>query len=409
MYKNRGESKRLDIAFVSTYYPDRCGIATFTQNLRKAIIKADSTAIARVVAIDQENHYNYVSLPEVYLRIPRDEHRAYTALAEMINRSTIDLVCLQHEFGIFGGDNGSYIMDFVERCEKPIVTTLHTLDEDLSMSARECVGQIVDNSDAVVVLLPICRDKLRRICGKRCDSKVEFMPHGVPEVEWSDKVAAKTRLGLNGRTVLVSFGLLTPNKGLEYAIESLPTIVDRHKDAIYLILGQTHPSVLSQNGEAYRRHLEERVEKLGLRDRVKFVNDFLSEDRLSSYLAASDICLTPYLSPGKTSSGCIVYALAHGAAVVSTSFPHSEYELTETDGLLVPSCDSVAIAEAVNRILEEPSRLTHLQRTALERMKSRAWPRVAERYIGLFKKVLRDEGQMKAQLPPLTNVPLSLE
>ncbi|MFQ6134653.1 MAG: glycosyltransferase [Nitrososphaerales archaeon] len=407
--KSRAESERLDVTFISTYHPTRCGIGTFTHNLISSLTKVDSSVRAKVVAVDKERNYKYENrLPEVILRIAKDERRAYATLAEAINESRTDLVCIQHEFGIFGGAGGSYFLDFMDRCEKPIVTILHTLNRNLNPMAYKIIRKIVENSDAVVVLLPIYRD-LAKIYGASGDHKVEFIPHGVPEVRQTDKVTAKTSLRLSNRMVLTSFGLINPNKGLEYAVEALPKIIDRHPNTIYLILGQTHPLVLSRYGETYRERLEERVRELGLKGYVKFVNSFLSEDCLSLYLAASDIYLAPYLNRDQTSSGCLAYALAHGMAVVSTLYPHSEYELAHSNGVIIPPRNSGEMAEAVNWLLDRPTLLVRLQQRVVERMKARRWPYVAARYVDLFEMVLEDKAHRELPSFGLTNVQTALK
>jgi glycosyltransferase involved in cell wall biosynthesis len=408
--KSREESERLDITFISTYHPTRCGIATFTQNLRSALTKVDPSVRADVVAVDQERNYKYEpGRPEVILRIVKDERRAYVTLAKAINESRTDLVCIQHEFGIFGGVRGSYILDFMERCEKPIVTTLHTLNHNLNSTAYKVIRKIVENSDAVVVLPSIYREDLAEIYEASGDHKVEFIPHGVPEVKWPDKVTAKVSLRLSNRRVLTSFGLISPNKGLEYAVEALPKIIDRHPDTIYLILGQTHPRILRRYGEAYREKLEERVRALGLEDHVKFINSFLPEDNLSLYLAASDIYLAPYLNRDQSSSGCLTYALAHGMAVVSTPYPHSKYELAHSNGVMVPPRNSGEIVKAVNWLLGRPTRLVGLQHRAIERMKARRWPHVAAQYVHLSKTILEDKAHRELPLFGLTNVQTALK
>ncbi|MFQ6134991.1 MAG: glycosyltransferase, partial [Nitrososphaerales archaeon] len=252
--------------------------------------------------------------------------------------------------------------------------------------------------------LPIHREYLAEIYGASAELKAEFIPHGVPEVRWTDKNTAKASLGLSDRRVLTSFGLITPNKGLEYGIEALPKIIDRHPHVIYLILGQTHPRILSRCGETYREKLKGRVRELGLEDHVRFVDGFLSEDLLGLYLAASDIYLAPYLNQNQTSSGCLAYALTHGMAAVSTRYPHSEYELLHSNGVIIPPCNTTAIAESVNRLLDRPGLLVRLQRTAMEYMEARRWPRVAEQYIDLFKMVLQNGASRESVSCELTSV-----
>ncbi len=405
MYKSGEESERLDVTFISTYHPTKCGIATFTQNLRYSLTKIDSSVTAKVVAVDRERNYKCEPrLPEVILRIAREERRAYATLARAINESKTDIVCIQHEFGIFGGAEGSYFLDFMEQCEKPLVTVLHTLNHNLNPMQHNILRKTVENSDAVVALLPIYREDLTKTYGAGGDHRVEFIPHGIPEVRWIDKATAKASLGLSDKAVLTSFGLINPNKGLEYAVEALPKIVDRHPNTIYLILGQTHPCILSRDGEVYREKVEGIVRELGLEDNVMFVNSFLSEDYLSLYLAASDIYLAPYLNRNQTSSGCLAYALAHGMAVISTPYPHSEYELAHSNGVIISPHNSGEIAEAVNRLLDRPTILVQLQQKAIEHMKARRWPQVAARYIDLFKTVLEDKAHKELPSLGLTNV-----
>ena len=392
MFNRRELHQKLEITFISTYKPTICGISTFNQNIFSAITKIDSSVKANVVAIDQEDKYNLdPKIPEVIRRIDRDKRQIYTDLAEIINKSTTNIVCLQHEFGIFGGIGGSYCLDFMERCEKPIVTVFHTLNSNISQINRNILRKIAEQSDAIVALLPIYKKYLAKMSKSNRNKRIEFIPHGIPEIQRVNKAAAKSSLDLDNRMALTTFGLINPNKGLEYAVEALPNIVASHPNIVYLILGRTHPNILRTKGDVYRKKIEKRIQVLGLEDNVRFVNRFLSEDKLSLYLAASDIYIAPYLNPYQTSSGCLAYALAHGMAAISTPYPHSLYEIDESNGMIVPSRNSHEIAKAVNWFLDRPIHLAKLQKNTIERMNTRGWPYVAAQYIDLFKLVLEDK------------------
>jgi glycosyltransferase involved in cell wall biosynthesis len=391
MLKSREISDKLDATFISTYHPTICGIATFTHNLFSSITKIDSSIRTNVVAINQENKYRCDSkFPEVILRIERDKRQRYVDLAETINKSSTNIVCIQHEFGIFGGVGGSYFLDFLEQCEKPIVTVFHTLNRNLNQIHHDILRKITEKSDAVVALLPIYSEYLTKICKANSNTRIEFIPHGIPEIPHVNKVAAKSSLGLSNKIVMTSFGLINPNKGLEYAVEALPNIVARYPNTVYIILGQTHPNVLSKYGDVYRKKLERRIQELGLEGNVRFVNSFLSEDYLSLYLSASDIYLAPYLNPYQTSSGCLAYALAHGMAAISTPYPHSQYEISDSNGIIIPSHNSLEITNSVNWLLDRPAHLEKLQKNTIERMITRRWSYVATQYIDLFKLVQND-------------------
>jgi glycosyltransferase involved in cell wall biosynthesis len=405
LYYNYGDSKSLDVTFISTYHPTICGIATFTENLRNSLAGIDSSVRANVVAVDSERKNILTpNLPEVVLRIAKDERSAYTSLAKSINVSNTDIVCIQHEFGIFGGLGGRYLLDLMELCERPIVTILHTLNHNLKPYQKIILRRIVKKSDAVVTLLPTYTKDLEEIYGTSNDHHIEEIPHGIPAVQNIDKMAAKAKIGLSGKMVMASFGLINPNKGLEYAIEALPKIIEHHPTNIYLIIGQTHPNIIRKYGEVYRERLEGLAYDLGIEDNVKFINRFLPEDDLSLHLAASDIYVAPYLNRNQTSSGCLVYALAHGMAVISTPYPHSEYELDRSTGILISPHNSGEIAEAGNLLLDKPTSLFGIQKKTIELMKTRQWPNVAMQYTDLFKNVLDDKIHKELPYIELTKV-----
>ena len=335
------------IAFVSTYPPRRCGIATFTSDLIKAVREADPRTQARVAAIDERNAVRAYG-SEVRWRIRQGSAMPYRAAAHEIDRSNADIVCVQHEFGLYGlwkgggfvGDHwieGTYedhLTPFLEELkQKPALVTLHTVLPDPSPAIRDAVRSIADAAHGLVVMAETAVTILDEVYG--VSAKPTVIPHGMPHIEPQGRRRLKAKLDLDGRQIISTFGLVGPGKGLEYVIEAMPEVAARHPEALYLIAGQTHPELLRQRGEEYRNKLIELVEELGLTDNVLFVNQYLEQKDIIEYLLATDVYVTPYLDPNQITSGTLSYALGAGKAVVSTPYLHALEALDNDRGLLV--------------------------------------------------------------------------
>jgi glycosyltransferase involved in cell wall biosynthesis len=372
------------VCFLSTFPPRKCGIAVFTQDLIDSLDRSGNF-LSEVVAVnkkDFEMHYGR----RVPWQIRRDVEEDYVYAAKMLNRSDFDLVNVQHEFGIFGGGWGSYLLSFLETLNKPVVITLHTVQPGFAPEAQSVLSEIVRLSDAVVVMGQTAVKLLVSYGVRR--KKIFVIPHGCPIVPFISTGNAKVKLGLDGRKVLCTFGLISKGKGIEYAIRALPSIFERHPEVVYLIVGQTHPEIQLTEDESYRKSLIELTEKLGMEDHVVFENRFLPKDELLTYLQATDVYLTPYVGRGQISSGTLVYALGVGRVVVSTPYLQACEVLNSGRGLFCDFRNASSIALAVNRVLDDASLKAKIERKAYAYGRDFTWSKVASKYSTLFGKVI---------------------
>ena len=378
----------LRIVFVSSQLPRRCGIATFSADLMAAVKAADPRVKLRVAAIDEPNEVRPYG-GNVRWRIRQGDGKNYRAAAEAINRSNADIVNVQHEFGLYGTWSGEVYDDhlraFLQALRKPVVTTLHSVPPDPTPSMRDAIRSIVELSDAIVVMANAAADVLARQYGI-AEAPV-VIPHGMPLIHPHGRVRMKEKLGVQGRTLISTFGLVDPRKGIEFMIEAMPAIVSRHPEALYIVAGQTHPELRRIDGEAYRNRLLETVKRLGLEGSVSFVDEYMAQRDIIELLLASDVYVTPYLDPKQITSGTLAYALGAGKAIVSTPYLHAEEALADGRGVLVPFRDAHALAEAVAGLLDNPDRKHELERAAYEYANDMAWPRTGEHWLALMRLV----------------------
>jgi glycosyltransferase involved in cell wall biosynthesis len=376
------------IAFVATCPPRQCGIATFASDLARSIEAVDGAATVSWAAIDQPwpaHEYG----PEVRWRIEQGNPASYRAVAEELNASNVDVVAIQHEFGLYGVWNDGFVdhlEPFFNALRKPIVTTLHTVLPEPHPSHRRAVQRIGDRSAAVVVMAETARRLLVQEYGFP-EQRIHVIPHGVPPMPPADGDRAKDRLGLKGRSVIATFGLVDPRKGLEYAIRAMQAVAARHPEALYLILGRTHPELVRAAGEGYREKLRRLVESLGLLEHVGFIDRYLAQEDIIAYLRATDVYVTPYVDPNQITSGTLAYALGAGRAIVSTPYLHAAEVLAEGRGILVDFRSEQALAEGVNRVLGDPGLRCELERSAYDYGRHTAWPIVARRTMNLYRAV----------------------
>ena len=385
-HPNLALSRSLSVAFVATCPPRQCGIATFSRDLARALHAADPSGLIQWAAINEATSIHPYG-PEVRWRIRQGDPDSYRAAAEHLNAAAIDVVCLQHEFGLYGtwGDPfEDHLSPFLEALTKPLVTTLHSVLPDPSPSIRAAVDRIVERSSQVVVMAERARSLLMQDYGVAKD-QICVVPHGVPPVHPHGRVRMKEQLDLSDRTILTTFGLVDPRKGLEYMIEAMQVIREHDASALYLIIGKTHPDLVRREGEAYRRQLWQLVKECGLQQHVEFVDEYLSQAQIVEYLLASDVYITPYLDPQQITSGTLAYALGAGKAIVSTPYPHATEVLTDERGILVPFRSSSALAEATLRILGGPALKCRLERAAYAYGRETAWPRVGERILDVLR------------------------
>lgn len=370
------------IAFLGDYVPRRCGIATFTHHLCEAVAAQDPDAKCIVVAVnDRPEGYDYPR--RVRFEIDQKDPDSYLAAADELNASRADVLCVQHEFGIYGGPAGSHLLTLLRHLRMPVVTTLHTVLERPDPAQRHVMDELVKLSDRLVVMAHMGGDILRGVY-QVPDSKVDVIPHGIPDVPLAGTESFKKQFGMEGKTVLLTFGLLGPGKGIEHAIGALPEIIRLHPRVVYLVLGATHPNLLAREGEKYRTSLEHLAEDLGVGDHVVFYNRFVSNDDLANFIGAADIYLTPYLNEAQITSGALARVFGAGKVVVSTPYWHASEILADGRGVLVPFRDAGAIAGAVCGLLGDPERMERIRRQAHEASRSTIWPAVARRYLESF-------------------------
>lgn len=384
------------VAFVSTYPPRRCGIATFTSDLITAVHEADSASQADVAAID-ERHVVRAYGGEVRWRISQGTPEGYSGAAHAIAASDVDAVCVQHEFGLYGlwrdegweggrwieGTYEDHLTAFLEDVGKPTLVTLHTVLPEPSPTVRDAVRGFAAASDGLVVMAETAVGILREVYG--VTTPVTVIQHGMPHIEPRGRRLLKEKLRLDGRSIVSTFGLVGPGKGLEYVVEAMPWVVARHPRALYLIAGQTHPELLRRQGEDYRNKLIEMVEDLELEDNIRFVNEYLGQEDVIELLLASDIYITPYVDPNQITSGTLSYALGAGKAVVSTPYLHAKEALANDRGILVDFRSPEQLAAAINAILDDPQMKARLERNAYAYANEFTWPNAGQRFLETLK------------------------
>lgn len=352
-------------------------------------VKAAAPRVAcTAAAIDESNEVRPYG-DEVRWLIRQGDASSYRDAAEAINRSSVTVVNVQHEFGLYGTwTNGVYedhLRLFLEALRKPVVTTLHTVPPEPTTSMRDAVRSAADLSDAIVVMAEAAVGLLADRYGI---AKVPVViPHGMPAIRPHGRGRMKKKLGVPGRTIISTFGLVDPRKGIEYMIEAMPAIVTKHPAALYVIAGQTHPELRRRDGEKYRNQLIETVERLGVQNHVSFIDEYMAQRGIIELLLASDVYVTPYLDPQQITSGTLAYALGAGKAIVSTAYLHAREALADGRGTLVPFRDSAALAEAVNSLLDHQDRRQAFERATYAYASDMSWPRAGEHWLALMRLV----------------------
>jgi glycosyltransferase involved in cell wall biosynthesis len=385
-----GESldRAIPIAFVGTYGPRRCGIATFTADLAAAVAGSDGRALPMVLAVTEPSgQYQYPA--EVTFEIRQNVKADYARAAEFVNYSPVRLVSVQHEYGIFGGDDGGYILDLIRALRVPVVVTLHTVLKSPSANQAAIIHKMLAYGAQLVVMSQVAKDLLASSYGVSGE-KVRIVPHGIPVMDRNpDQEALKAQFGVAQRRLLLTFGLLSPNKGIETVIRALPAVVRDFPDLIYFVVGATHPAVLRQEGEAYRTMLEREAERLGVREHVAFRGQFVSAGELRRYLQAADIFVTPYLNEAQVSSGALSYAMGAGAAVVSTPYWHAQELLADRRGHLFPFKDHAALSRTLLELCRSPTELRRVRDAAFAFTHSMEWPRIGDAYFEMMRVALQ--------------------
>jgi glycosyltransferase involved in cell wall biosynthesis len=370
------------LAFIGNSLPRHCGIATFTTDLQQAVSTSRQDLDTCIVAMtDHGQAYDYPA--SVALQIRDDSIAEYAHAADFLNAGRFDVVCLQHEFGIFGGDAGAHILVLLSRLTMPVVTTLHTVLAKPTAAQRAVIERIVEASSKIVVMANKARELLRSVY-QVPDDKIEVIAHGIPDVAFVGPDAAKARLGFGGRSVILTFGLLSPNKGIEVMIDAMPSILKRRPDAVYVVLGATHPNLVRDQGEAYRESLIARVRELGIEDRVVFLDQFVDQATLLEFISMSDVYVTPYLNEAQMTSGTLAYSFGVGRPVVSTPYWHAHELLADGRGVLVPFGNAAATGHEIAELLTDDARRQAMCRRAYAVSRTMTWERTAERYMSAF-------------------------
>jgi len=373
------------LALIGNFPPRRCGIATFTGDVHDALTAAYPSLACDVYAMTDEGaSYDYPAA--VTFELHQNQPADYVEAARRINRSGAQAVCIQHEYGIFGGSAGEHLLILLNALNVPVVTTLHTILTHPDPDQRRVMKRLVEKSERVVVMSRRGRDILRDVYGVQA-AKVAVVPHGVPDHPLVETSAFKDRFDLTGREVLFSFGLLSPGKGLESMIQAMPAIVEARPKSLYLILGATHPHLVAREGEAYRDSLAALAASLGVGDHVRFVNTYVDTPLLLEYLAAADIYVTPYLNEAQITSGTLSYAVGLGKPVISTPYWHAAELLAEDRGVLTPFNDPDALAAAAISLLSDDAKRERIRGNAYAAGREMIWSKLAEGYMGLFSAV----------------------
>ncbi len=377
-------SKLRKIAFVGNHLPRKCGIATFTSDLLAAVSNAHPQSQCLCVSVnDIKGGYEY---PEVVrFEIEEQDLSSYVRAADFLNISNVDIVCLQHEFGIFGGPAGAHILAFLRELRMPVVTTLHTVLREPRSDQRRVMRELISLSTRVVVMAERGRRMLHDIY-QAPPAKIDLIAHGIPDVGFVDPTYFKDQFGVEGKIVLLTFGLLSPNKGIECVLNALPGILADFPNVVYIVLGATHPNELREHGEAYRLSLELLAKKNRIEKNVIFYNRFVDLENLKEFIGAADLYITPYLNEAQITSGTLAYTFGAGKAVVSTPYWHAAELLADDRGVLVPFGDAPAIAREVTGLLRDDTRRHAIRKNAYKMGREMIWSHVAKLYMRSFER-----------------------
>jgi len=383
------KTKEIRSIYVSSYIPRRCGIATFTKDLTNAINLLNPHVLAEIMAVVRPEEITAYPW-EVKFKIVQDDLDSYLRAADYINKSCTDVVVLEHEFGLFGGHYGEYIIPFSETIKKPLIITLHTVLDDPNSEPAIILKRLVDKAVAVIVMTENISKKLVNeylIPGE----KIVTIPHGTPDLPLGPSAPFKRKRRLSNRLVLGNINLITPGRGLEYALEAVSIIAKKYPEVLYLIIGQTHPVYLKEHGELYRNSLKKLARKLRISKNVRFVNQYITLEQLIDWLKTLDFYITPYLDPQQSSSGALAYAIGAGKCCISTPYVYAKETLANNRGILIPFKDPKAIASSVIELWGNPEKKKTIEKNAYDYGRLMTWTNVAMQYLSLFKAVIKNK------------------
>jgi len=395
------KKRKSQILFLGTYPPRECGIATFTQDISNAVSRSLFPHVKVKIAAMNRNGINIYNYPDrVRYQINDANIEEYIELAKKINSDKrIKLVNIQHEFGIFCGEYGSYLIPFLEILKKPCVLTLHSIIPNSDSSMEQVIKSISERVSAFIVMAEKGKEILQKEYNVKTD--IHVIPHGIPMISFESSTKEKKFLGYQNKIIISSFGMMGPGKGYEEVIESLPKVVEKFPNLLYLIIGETHPQVRKEQGESYRNFLEEKVKQLGLQGNVKFYNKYLTISEIIKYLKATDIYISSNQDPHQITSGTLVYALGAGRPVISTPFPHAKEVINKNRGILTEFKDSESFTNALLKLLSSPKERKNMGRNAYHYTRHMTWPNVALAYERVFNEYTDLTSKTNKILPPI--------
>ncbi len=392
------------VVLIGNHLPRQCGIATFTTHLLESIaLNAPDKACWAIAMNDRPEGYAYPS--QVRFEINQSQLSEYGLAADLCNLSQVDVVCLQHEYGIFGGRRGSFIIELLRDLKMPVVTTLHTIMRDPTLQDRHIMMQLAEFSDRLVVMSERSVEFLRDIY-QVPKEKIALIHHGIPDVPFVESETYKDKFGVSGKEVILTFGLLSPGKGIEVVIDALPEIVKAHPQVIYMVVGATHPHLKMEQGEDYRNSLHLRAKELGVSNHIIFHDRFVADEDLLEFIGVADIYVSPYLNEAQIISGTLAYALGMGKVVVSTPYWHAQELLADGRGRLVPFRDQVALAREINELLDHPEECLAIRERAYRYGRKMVWSNVGRSYLNIFAEARHQ--RLRKNVPPRQMEPLGL-
>jgi glycosyltransferase involved in cell wall biosynthesis len=378
------------IAVIGNHLPRQCGIATFTTDLCDAISNEYGAAQLSVVAVN-DGQSSYLYPERVRFEIREGDIESYKAAAEFLNASNVELVCLQHEYGIFGGKSGNHIIELLKHLKMPVLTTLHTVLREPNQDQRVAMHKIAALSERLIVMSQYSSRVLQEVFNVSA-GKIDLIPHGIPDIPFEQPDVYKKLFSCQGKSVLLTFGLLSPNKGFESVIRAMPRILSSHSNAVYMIAGATHPQIRAREGDRYRLELQALAKQVGVEEQVLFVNRFVTPEEMASLVGSADIYITPYCHEAQAVSGTLAYALGAGKAIISTPYWHAAEVLDHGRGVLVPFENPDAIATATNELLANDEARQAMRELAYQYARPMVWKRVAQSYMAA---ILRARVQRK--------------
>src|SRR5712671_1816970 len=389
-------SKIRKIAFVGDHLPRKCGIATFSSDLLAAVASEHPQSQCFSVSVnDIKGGYEYPDV--VRFEIEEQDLSSYQRAADFLNISNVDIVCLQHEFGIFGGSAGSHVLALLRELRMPVVTTLHTVLRDPNADQRRVMQELIARSTRLLVMAERGRQMLQEIY-QAPPAKIDLIPHGIPDIPFVDPNYYKDQFGVEGRVVLLTFGLLSPNKGIEHVLNALPRILTEFPEVVYVVLGATHPNELAERDEGYRLGLERLAKRNKVHKNVIFYNRFVELEELKEFIGAADLYITPYLNEAQITSGTLAYTFGAGKAVISTPYWHAAELLAEERGVLVPFGDAQGMAREVIGLLRDETRRHAIRKNAYKLGREMVWSNVARMYMRSFEQARLEHGVLSRKI-----------